>query len=348
MSQRPLISLTGDKTRFTGKIIGSFPAHETFVEVFGGGDGILQAKIPSKVEVFNDIDGNLVNFYQVIRSPNQLKKLIRVLGLTVYSKQEFELAHQPTEDPVEGARRLMVRYYQSKGGLGEQWSHSINGSTANIASAVQRWHKAKERLLPAHQRFQNIQIEHSDFRSVFNRFDSKSTLFYVDSPYPLETGESGRSGHEMTMQDHEELVQILLHLKGTAVVSTYDHDNYNPLRNSRWKISYLEFPDFDSVPNHPGKMLWITPKPLKIDVHSFTNSSSELPTSSIEPNGRAAAAYRTRRQRINKSESAIEHAVADLKREGKKLTLVAISEKAKISREHLGRNYRDLVNRLKV
>lgn len=231
---RPPLTYFGNKARLSKQIIEHFPPHSIYVEVFGGSAAVLFAKPPAKVGVLNDLDGELVNFCKVVRTPSLLAQLISELELTLYSREEFELAQHGSSDPVERARRMMVRHRQSHSGLGANWSYSIKDSSVGMASSVRRWHAGIERLFPAHTRLRNVQVEHRDFREIFNRFDSLTTLFYVDPPYPASTRMSGKYKYEMTMDDHRELMQILVNLKGKTVLSTYEHDVHQPLREAGW------------------------------------------------------------------------------------------------------------------
>jgi DNA adenine methylase len=351
MSQRPPITWLGSKARLARRILELFQPHQTFVEVFGGSAALLLAKPPAQVEIYNDIDGSLVNFYQVLRNPAQLKRLLRALELTLYSREEFELAQLPSSDAVESARRLMVRHRQSYGGLSQQWSYVISDSAVGMASSVRRWRAGAERLLPVHNRLRNVQIECSDFREIFNRFDAPTTLFYVDPPYLSATRVSGGYPHEMSIQDHEELVQILLRLRGKAVVSAYRHELYNPLRDAGWTTAFFDVPAFTSdTRQRRMEMLWISP--VSTVGHGgglpLIDSSPDTEKSSTEPVGRAEAARRTHLLRSKQSENSINAAISDLRAEGKKLSLTAVAAKAQISREHLTRRYRYLIEQHKL
>src|SRR5271170_963472 len=147
MTQRRTVSMRiaspitwfGGKSRLAPTIIGYFPSHKTYVEPFGGSAAVLLAKEPSAIEVFNDIDKQLFNLFQVLRDERLFKRLRRSLELTLYSRAEFDLAMQQSDDPVEAARRLLVRQRQSFSGKGEDWSYSTKKSQGGVASAVKRW-----------------------------------------------------------------------------------------------------------------------------------------------------------------------------------------------------------------
>src|SRR5438445_7667049 len=181
----------GGKSKLAAKIIHHFPNHHTFIEVFGGSAAVLLAKKPSKVEVYNDINRELVNLFQVLRDSTRYRKLRRVLGNTRYARAEFLLAQQPSHDPVESARRFIVRHRQSRGGLGERWSYCVEDSRQGMSSAVARWWKGIEQLRLVHERFGDVQIECADWRKILTRYDRTETLFYLDPTYVASTRVAG-------------------------------------------------------------------------------------------------------------------------------------------------------------
>jgi DNA adenine methylase len=160
------INWFGGKSRLASKIVQHFPTHRTYCEPFGGSAAVLLAKRPSPVEIYNDIDEELVNFFRVLRNPKLFTSLRRVVENTLYARAEFELAKQKFNNPIEGARRFIVRQRQSFGGKGMEWSYSIKNSHGGMASSVQRWRRGMKCLPAVHDRFQNVQVECDDWRTV--------------------------------------------------------------------------------------------------------------------------------------------------------------------------------------
>src|ERR1035441_2003843 len=140
------ITWHGGKAKISTKIIGYFPEHQTYVEPFGGSAAVLLAKQPSKVEVYNDLNGDLVNLFQVLRDGTLYRRLRRALDNTRYARAEFLLSQEPSDDPVESARRFIVRQRQSRGGLGERWSYCVGDSCGGMSSVVARWQAGIEGL----------------------------------------------------------------------------------------------------------------------------------------------------------------------------------------------------------
>lgn len=158
MKLKPPLSWHGGKSRFTSNIIALFPEHHTYCEVFGGSAAVLLAKEPSRVEIFNDVDDSLVNLFRVLRDPDSCDRLQKACQCTLYARSEFELAREPVDDPVERARRFLVRQRMSRSGLGERFSYSVVDSRHSMASVVRRWQATDERLSHLHQRLRTVKI----------------------------------------------------------------------------------------------------------------------------------------------------------------------------------------------
>src|ERR1017187_4330617 len=136
---------------------------------------------------------------------------------------------------AQRARRFLVRQRQSRGGLGKQWSFCVEDSKMSMASAVRRWRAGVERLPALHKRLSKVQIEQDDFRQILRRYDSSTTLFFLDPPYMPELRVGGRYALEMTKSDHREMEALLIGLKGFVVLSGYDHAPNEPLERAGWR-----------------------------------------------------------------------------------------------------------------
>ena len=113
---RPPFCYIGAKTKLLEWIYSFFPEHTTFVDVFGGTGVVTFNKIPSKNDVYNDINGRIVNFYSVLRDEYSRQILQDLIALTPYSRKEFQDCKEPVDDPIEDARRFYVRQNQSFSG----------------------------------------------------------------------------------------------------------------------------------------------------------------------------------------------------------------------------------------
>jgi len=327
------ITWFGGKSRIAPRIIGYFPPHKTYVEPFGGSAAVLLAKEPSAIEVFNDIDKQLFNFFRVLRDEQLFKRLRGSLELTLYSRAEFDLAKQQSDDPVEAARRLLVRQRQSFSGKGEDWSYSTRKAQGGMASAVKRWRSGVDCLPAVNRRLQNAQIECDDWRQIIRRFDTRETLFYVDAPYHIETRVGGGYRHEITKQDHEELIARLLKIRGMVVLSGYNHGTYAPLERAGWKRV-----DFDVVANISYRRtsriesLWMSPAVVNRKSNMFLSPTEKM----------RDGAYQTHSTRVESSTKRVVRTIEKFRASGQRITIVDVARATKMSREHLGKKYRHL------
>lgn len=234
----------GGKGIMANTLLDLLPDHEIYVEVFGGGASLMFAKVPKPVEVYNDLDSGLVNFFRVLRDPESFQKLYAKASLTPYSREEWNFYKEwwdEPEDAVEKAYRWYVVARMSfSGRFGTSWQHVVTYSQKGMSCAVMKWLASIEALPQIHQRLMRVQIEHQDFRTILDRYDTSNTLFYLDPPYMKETRRAGEYDHEITASDHEDLVRILLEIKGKACLSGYAHPVYLPLENAGWRRLDME------------------------------------------------------------------------------------------------------------
>ena len=206
-----------------------------FCDVYGGSAAVLMNVGPFPVETYNDIDSELVNFFQTLR--NQGPKLIRAIGLTPFSREELARACEPAADltKLERARRFYVRARQTRTGLAQtssegRWAHCVLTSRAGMAGAVSRWLGSVEGLAEIAQRLQRVQIENAPAVDVIRRYDTDDTVFYLDPPYVHSVrGDASAYGFEMTDEEHTELSEVLHTVRGRAVLSGYRTDLYDDL-----------------------------------------------------------------------------------------------------------------------
>jgi DNA adenine methylase len=257
----------GGKFSHLDWILPLLPKAQHYCEPFGGSAAVLINREPSPVETYNDIDGELVNFFRVLR--DQKESLIEAIGLTPFSREEFELA---ISGPMEGlselerARRFFVRARQVRTGLAQKassgrWAHCLLTSRAGMAGAVSRWLGSVEDLPEIAQRLLRVQIEHQSAIDVIKRYDSEQTLFYCDPPYPhASRGDSNAYAYEMTDDDHRDLAAVLHNVKGKVALSSYHSDLMNELY-SDWP--YIEAPEklIHSVKTPRTEVLWVNYDP---------------------------------------------------------------------------------------
>jgi len=218
----------GGKEQLAPLLVSLLPRHEVYVEVFGGSGAVLFAKESSPLEVFNDLDSGVVNFFRVLRDPVQAEQLAHLLSLTPYAYEEYHTClkeWQHTEDSVEKARMWYCGVVQSMNSSirATGWSHTkMPGS-----NPAKRWQPGVAHLAACVNRLAQVQIDHRDFEPVFRSYDGLETCFYVDPPYTAETRRKrGCYRHEMSTKDHERLLCCLLDVQGMVLLSGYDHPLY--------------------------------------------------------------------------------------------------------------------------
>lgn len=198
-----------------------------FCEPFGGSGAVILNRPPVDTETYNDLDGEVVNFFKVLR--DQPRKLIHVLSLTPFSREEFEIACSVTPDlsSIERARRFFIRAGQVRTGLAQtaslgRWANCVDTSRRGMSGAVSRWLNNIQGLEEVVERLRRVQIENRPAANVISLYDSAGTLFYLDPPYPHDSRKDLKAyGYEMTNSDHEYLSDILHGIRGKAAISGY-------------------------------------------------------------------------------------------------------------------------------
>jgi DNA adenine methylase len=235
---RPALRYHGGKFRLAPWVMSFFPPHLCYVEPFGGAAGVLIQKPRSYSEVYNDLDGDIVNFFRVIRDPEKRVQLEEALILTPYAREEFEIAFEPTKDMVERARRTVIRAQMGFGSAGAtkgQTGFRIDTKRA-YGTAQHLWSEYPTSIVALGDRFRGVLIENRPAIEVIRAHDAPETLHFVDPPYlhstrvlqgGLKKGKGGYYRHEMTDQDHEALLSVLLGLDGMVVVSGYESNLYH-------------------------------------------------------------------------------------------------------------------------
>ncbi|MCE8002566.1 DNA adenine methylase [Billgrantia ethanolica] len=230
----PVMRYHGGKSRIAEWVIDRFPAHKVYVEPFGGAANILMQKAPVRAEIYNDLDGEIVNVFRVLREPATAERLAELCRLTPYARAEFDLSQEPTSDPVEQARRTLFRAWASFGSAGATRGNSgmrtfsrPDGSYLGVAKA---WNRIAGAIDAFTDRLRDVVIENRPALNVIAQYDSLETLHYVDPPYLPETRTYGSGRyyrHEMTVEDHGELLEGLQQLQGFVILSGYESRLYD-------------------------------------------------------------------------------------------------------------------------
>jgi DNA adenine methylase len=253
----------GGKFNHLNWLLPLLPPCHHYCEPFAGSAAVLLNRDPSSVETYNDIDGDVVNFFRVLR--NQKERLIEAIGLTPFSREEFSKAVTAPERRIsnlERARRFFVRARQVRTGLAQtaslgRWANCKNTSRAGMSGVVSRWLGSVEMLPEIAERLLRVQIENRPAAEVIQLYDDPGTLFYCDPPYPHEIrGDHKAYGYEMTDAEHQELARLLSQIKGKAAVSGYRCDLMDALYQG-WRRVDAAAKNCHSIKKPRAEALWM-------------------------------------------------------------------------------------------
>jgi len=283
---RPVLRWHGGKWRLAPWIIGHFPTHRIYVEPFGGAASVLLRKDRSYAEVYNDLDDVVVNLFRVLRDRAKADRLLQQLRLTPFARREFDDALNVTDDDVERARHLVVRSFMGFGSNAHS-SSPVAEKTAfkthtrpkdEYRSTGFRANSNRSGTTPAHDwmnypdgleriidRLRGVIIEHRDARQVMSQHDGGATLHYVDPPYMPETRSPANKydlkhrmyRHELTPDDHRELLEFLRGLDGMVLLSGYAHPLYDEMLPDWRRLTCKAFAD---GARERTEVLWLNPR----------------------------------------------------------------------------------------
>ena len=260
----------GGKFSHLDWLIPLLPKCHHYCEPFAGSGAVLLNREPSPVETYNDLDGEVVNFFRVLRS--QKEKLIESIGLTPFSREEFALACKLHSDlsGFERARRFYIRARQVRTGLAQtaslgRWANCKNTSRRGMSGVISRWLGGLESLPNIAERLLRVQIENRPAIEIIKLYDSPQTLFYCDPPYIHKTrGDTKSYSYEMKDQDHRELAQVLNSVKALVAISNYDYDFMNRLYPSKkWFKTTGPKKTIHSTKDKRAESLWTNYNPKK-------------------------------------------------------------------------------------
>lgn len=212
--------------------------HRFYCEPFGGGASILMNKGPVDVETYNDLDSGLYNFFMVLADIDKFAKFKRRVEALPYSRDLYNQCRASWADEPDIIKRVAMWFVVARqsfsGSFGASWSSAVAAGRRGMAMTCSTWLSCLDKLPDIHNRLQRVQIENSDWRIILDRYDTPDTLFYLDPPYIPETRSAGNYCHELTSEDHVELVDKLLSIQGKAALSGYSHPIYKPLDDAGW------------------------------------------------------------------------------------------------------------------
>lgn len=254
--KRPVLRYHGGKWRLAPWIIAHFPAHRVYTEVFGGAASVLMRKPRSEVEVYNDLDSEVVNVFRVLRDPERAASLERALRLTPFARSEYARCYEPAGGELEQARRTLVKAWMGFGSGAITHRHAgFRVATSKTRHTAREWSGFPDQIASFVDRFAGVLIEERSAITVLAKHDAPDALHYVDPPYVTETrGPRHRYRHEMDADGHRELAANLHACKGSVVVSGYDSELYAVLYHG-WKS--VMRPAIDALSRGRTEVLWL-------------------------------------------------------------------------------------------
>jgi DNA adenine methylase len=273
---RPVLRYHGGKWRLAPWVLSFCPVHRTYCEPYGGAASVLMQKPRSYAEIYNDLNGDVVNLFRVLRDPVAAAQLRQQLELTPFAREEYERAYDVVTDPVDRARRVVTRAFMGYGSgavsndraRGMRTSSSLwaapTGYRSNTSRSgttpAQDWSTFPLQIDLFTERLQGVVIEQRPALEVFATHDREGTLTYLDPPYVHSTRnvrrDSGLYTHELTDEDHRTLAMAARGAKGMVILSGYHSALYDEL--------YHDWPRFERASRADRgrkriEVLWMNP-----------------------------------------------------------------------------------------
>jgi DNA adenine methylase len=263
MSERPLLRYHGGKFRLAPWILTHLPPHRSYVEPFAGAGSIFFQKPRSPCEVLNELDGNIVNVYRVLRDSARALELRRRLELTPYARDEFEWSYEEPVDDIDRAHKAIIRSFMGQGSDGITRGYRTGfrcKPSAERQTAAHEWAGWPAQVPFFLSRLQGVLLENCDALKLIPRLDAVDVLTYCDPPYVLSTRSAAKSRHgyrhEMTDADHVALAAVLHACTGMVVLSGYPSELYNDLYRD-WIQTTTESRADQNRPR--TEVLWMNP-----------------------------------------------------------------------------------------
>lgn len=264
----PVLKYPGSKWRIAHWIVSHMPPHEVYVEPFFGSGAVFFRKAPAKLETINDVNGHVVNLFRVVRE--RPEDLAAAVETTPWAREEYDLSYgrdPATLDPVEAARRFLVRTWQGHGSAADQYRNGwrvVRDEEKGPRRAPHRqWQKLPERVLATAERLKDAQIECRPATEVIAAVAQPGVLVYADPPYVVSALGPKRNGrkvyeHQMTDEEHEQLLAVLVGHPGAVLLSGYESPLYGVLeREHDWaRVSARAHAEKGRVRE---EVLWINP-----------------------------------------------------------------------------------------
>ena len=242
----------GGKTHIVGRLLRLMPAdYDVFVEVFGGGAALLLHKPKKGIEVYNDINTELVEMFKCIKDKTTFKDFLIRAYLNLYSRSfyvEYKRIYKQVKDPVERASMFYFLSLVSPNHTGYGFARVKNQVNRNMPASVAKYRNMLNNLINMHNRLKDVIIENASFECIIEKYDSHKTFFYMDPPYLSDTRvKKNIYKYEMSLSQHKTLIEMLKSVKDKVMLSGYDNPLYNELN---WNKVVIKHPKSATVINN--------------------------------------------------------------------------------------------------
>jgi DNA adenine methylase len=257
--ERPALRYYGGKFRLAPWIISHFPEHISYIEPCGGAGSVLLLKERSLLETFNDLDGNVVNFFRVLRQRKE--ELVEKIKLTPWARAEYNLSFEPTSDSLEQARRFYMRHQMSISASG-RYTSGIRMLKRVEGGIPAKYHANCDHLYQIAERFMGVQIEQLSALKCIEKYETSNSLFYFDPPYVTEKRTNRKEyAFEVDTQFHIESAELLRRSEGYVVVSGYAC----PLYLELYEVHDWQRIDIEARTSGEGRTesIWLNPKTVE-------------------------------------------------------------------------------------
>jgi len=236
---KAVLKYPGSKRRIAPWIVKRIPKHHAYLEPFAGSLAVLFNKPPSPIEMVRDIDNNVVNVFQCIKKDSQ--RLASIIGMTPYARKVYDDTFElPVPvDEFERAVWFLIQCWQGHGfrtnGYKVGWKNDVQGREDMYA--CKNWYRLPNWIVEITDRLKQVQIDNAPFNEIIPRFKFKNVFIYCDPPYILSTRSGKQYKHEMSNDEHVELLELLLQHPGPVILSGYENDLYNSILKD-WRKDY--------------------------------------------------------------------------------------------------------------
>jgi len=288
LPERALLRYFGGKWAIAPWVLSHLPTHRIYVEPFGGAASVLLRKPRSRIEVYNDLDEEIVGIFQTVQDPQQCQALMRRLRRTPYSRRAFEMAFKASRDPVICAQRAIVRAYQS---FHHESLFNLRKNTfanakhrSGSSCKAREWATYPRSLIAISHRLQGVVIECQPAQDVIRVQDTPDTLFFVDPPYVPSARSKAGYRFEMSQDEHVALLEQLRQVKGMVVLAGYPSILYDQTLHDWQRLERSHRAYGSARPR--TEVLWLSPNAVATKKLAALDAKRVTATVNIDLNRR--------------------------------------------------------------